>query len=235
MPIKPETHSEPVGAAKPPPGFEASLTYAASRLILGIARHWLALFNLAWGIYVGLPFLAPVLLHLGFTAPARFIYAVYSVLCHQLPDHSYFLFGDTLAPSLNTLEAGGMAAGADLLTQRQFFGNNQAGFKVAICQRDVAIYGSVLFAGLLFGVVRRRMRILPLRWYLLFLIPIAVDGLTQLFGWRQSDWLLRTATGALFGIASVWLAYPYIDDAMQDVVETEELRHQPKKNVKRET
>jgi uncharacterized membrane protein len=225
MTTNPETRSEPVGGNKPPPGFEANITHAASRLILGIARHWLALFNLAWAIYVGLPFLAPVLMNIGFTEPARLIYAVYSVLCHQLPDHSYFLSGDTPAPNLAALEAGGMAAGGDLLTQRQFVGNSETGFKVAICQRDVAIYGSVLAAGLLFAFVRRHLRILPLRWYLLFLAPIAVDGLTQLFGWRQSDWLLRTVTGALFGIASVWLAYPYIDDAMQDVVETEEQRH----------
>jgi uncharacterized membrane protein len=228
MSLNPESGSKPASAARPSPGFETSLTHAASRLILGIARHWLALFNLAWGIYIGLPFLAPVLLYFGFAAPARLIYAVYSVLCHQFPDHSYFLFGANLTPDLGALEVSGMAAGADLFTQRQFVGNTLAGFKVAICQRDIAIYGSVLLAGLLFGAVRHRLRILPLRWYLIFLAPLAVDGLTQMFGWRQSDWLLRTATGALFGIASVWLAYPHIDDAMQDVVQTEERRHKPK-------
>jgi uncharacterized membrane protein len=57
---------------------------------------------------------------------------------------------------------------------------------------------------------------------------MAVDGFTQLFGWRQSDWFLRTATGALFGMASVWLAYPYIEDAMQDLIETEKRRHKRK-------
>lgn len=200
------------------------MSRSAGALVLGIARHWLAIFNLAWGIYLFLPFLAPVLMNAGLMAPARVIYAVYSIMCHQLPDHSYFLFGPELAPNELALEAGGMAAGLGPLVQRQFIGNEVLGFKVAICQRDVAIYGAVLAAGLLFALVRRRLPALSLRWYLLLLVPMALDGGTQLFGWRESTWLLRTLTGALFGVASVWLAYPYIDEAMQDVAETEEQR-----------
>ncbi len=36
----------------------------------------------------------------------------------------------------------------------------------------------------------------------------ALDGLTQLVGWRESTWELRIATGVLFGIASGWFLYP---------------------------
>ncbi|MEZ4581210.1 MAG: DUF2085 domain-containing protein [Caldilineaceae bacterium] len=46
----------------------------------------------------------------------------------------------------------------------------------------MAIYGSVLFAGLLYGLVRDRVRPLSLKVYAILLIPIAVDGLTQMFG-----------------------------------------------------
>ncbi|HXF63990.1 MAG TPA: DUF2085 domain-containing protein, partial [Caldilineaceae bacterium] len=73
---------------------------------------------------------------------------------------------------------------------------------------------------------RRRIRAPSLKVYLLFLIPIAVDGLTQLVGLRESNWWLRTLTGAIFGAASVWLAYPYIEDAMRDVIESEQQRQQ---------
>ncbi len=38
--------------------------------------------------------------------------------------------------------------------------------------------------------------------------PMALDGLTQLVGWRESTWELRIATGVLFGIASGWFLYP---------------------------
>jgi uncharacterized membrane protein len=207
-------------------GFEIKVTQATNALVFGIARHWLLIFNLAWGIYLALPLLAPILMHLGLTAPAQAIYAVYSFMCHQLPDHSYFLFGGQPTPNLAVLEAGGMAPGLGLLAQRQFVGNELLGYKIAICQRDVAIYLAVLVAGIGFGLVRRRLPTLSLRWYLLLLLPIALDGGTQLIGLRESDWLLRTLTGALFGIASVWLAYPYIDDAMQDVLISEEQRGQ---------
>jgi hypothetical protein len=52
---------------------------------------------------------------------------------------------------------------------------------------------------------------LSFRAYLLLILPMALDGFTQLFGWRESDALLRTITGCLFGAASVWLIYPRFD------------------------
>jgi len=120
-----------------------------------------------------------------------------------------------------------MAAGApdanNLFLFRTFIGNPQVGYKVALCERDVAIYGSVFVAGLLFALVRERgiVRAPSLKIYFLFLIPIAVDGFTQLFGWRESNWWLRTVTGVIFGVASAWLAYPYVEEAMEEVIETE--------------
>jgi uncharacterized membrane protein len=204
--------------------FEERLTDFANRLVIGIARHWLALFNTAWGLYILLPLLAPVFMQLGLTTPARLVYGVYSFLCHQLPDHSYFLFGTLGAPHLHELEATGMPAGLDILSQRRYVGNELAGFKVALCQRDLAIYGSVLAAGLIFALVRDRLRPPSIKLYLLLLVPMAVDGITQMFGLRESDWFLRSLTGGLFGAASVWLAYPYVDDAMRDVIAVEERR-----------
>lgn len=197
---------------------------AADRLVMGIARHWLALINLAVTVYVLLPFLAPTFLHIGWTTPANAIYGIYSFACHQLPDHSYFLFGEQPFYSLQTLEASGLPADLNVLQRRYFLGDEMLGYKVAICQRDVAIYGSVVLAGLLFGLLRRRIQSPSLKVYALFLIPIALDGGTQLIGLRSSNWWLRTLTGALFGGASVWLAYPYLEDAMRGVIESEEAR-----------
>jgi len=97
---------------------------------------------------------------------------------------------------------------------------------VALCQRDVAIYASILISGLLFGLVRSLLRPratwpkMPVWMFILLLAPIAIDGVTQLFGWRDSFPLLRFLTGALMGSATVWFAYPHIEDAMQDVLRT---------------
>jgi uncharacterized membrane protein len=124
------------------------------------------------------------------------------------------------------LERNGMGVGLNLFEQRGFVGNAVIGYKVAICQRDVAIYGAVLLGGLAFARLRRHVGALNWRWYLVLLLPIAWDGGSQLIGLRESNWLLRSLTGALFGLASVWLAYPYIEDAMQDVIETEQQRTQ---------
>lgn len=193
----------------------------ADGIVLGIARHWLLLINLAVGVYLFLPLAAPVLVNAGHERPARVIYSLYSFACHQLPERSYFLFGQEPLYSLSTLEANGVKPGGNLFERRVFTGNPATGYKTAICQRDIAIYGTVLLVGLLFGLVRRRIRAPSVKVYLLFLIPIALDGFTQLFGLRMSNWWLRTITGALFGGASVWLAYPYLEEAMNGVIQTE--------------
>ena len=197
---------------------------AANGLVIWIARHWLALFNTVWGLYVTLPLAAPVLLRAGLDAPARAIYTLYSFTCHQLPDHSYFLFGPSFWPGDAELVGAGMSSSSNLFLQRVFVGNDAIGYKVALCQRDMAIYGAVLAAGLLFALLRGRMGPLSTRWFLVLLIPMALDGGTQLVGWRESTWWLRTLTGALFGMAAVWWAYPYVNEAMLDVLESESTR-----------
>ena len=215
-----ETHGqEPAGAR-----VQTALARRVDGLVIWIARHWLALFNSVIALYLLLPILAPVLAKAGLTMPASLLYSVYSVTCHQLPERSYFLFGEQPLYSLSSLEATGLEEGLGLFQRRAFRGNEVSGYKIAICQRDVAIYGSVALAGLLFGLLRRRVRAPSLKVYLLFLIPMALDGFSQLFGLRESNWWLRTATGALFGGASVWLAYPYLEAAMRDVIRSEEMR-----------
>jgi uncharacterized membrane protein len=193
----------------------------ANDLVIGLARHWLAVLNVAWAVYFLLPFLAPILMQLGLEGPAQAIYFVYSVFCHQLPDHSYFLFGPTPIPQDAELIAGGMAASTNLWVQRAYIGSPEMGWKVAICQRDVAIWGSVVVGGLVYALLRRRGVRLPFKVYVFFIIPIAVDGLSQMVGLRESNWLLRTVTGALFGFATVLFTYPFVDEAMQEVLDAE--------------
>jgi uncharacterized membrane protein len=182
--------------------------------VLGITRHWLALFNIALLTFVGLPFLAPILMQMGATGAARVIYTIYAPTCHQLPDRSYFLFGEQPVYTLEQLDEAGVLSGNGILQRRRFVGDETLGWKVALCERDLAIYGSMVVAGLLFALLRRRVPKLPVKIYLLFLIPIAVDGLSQLVGLRTSNWWLRTLTGVLFGMATVWLAYPYVQESM---------------------
>ncbi|MFQ6059050.1 MAG: DUF2085 domain-containing protein [Anaerolineae bacterium] len=193
-----------------------SLVTFPHRLILFIARHWLFLINTAVGLFVGLPFLAPLLMAAGYTTPAAFIYFLYRLTCHQLPQRSFFLGGPRATYSFDQISAfTGETSFLDL-THRPIT-HPALGYQVAFCQRDVAIYGTIFLAGVIFALLRHRLKPLSLKLYLLLIAPMAVDGLTQLLGWRESTWELRTITGALFGLASVWLVYPYLEMGMGEI------------------
>ena len=175
-------------------------------LLDGVRRHWLHVVNAAVAVFVGLPFLAPVLLALGLDAPATAIYAAYQLVCHQWAFRSYFLFG--AQPEYGPAVLGSLV-GQDAMYG--FVGSPELGYKVAFCERDVAIYLAVLVAGIAYGRLRERLPGLSLAGYALLILPMALDGFTQVFGWRESTVELRTITGALFGLASVWLIYPRVD------------------------
>jgi len=61
------------------------------RFILWISKHWLFLANLTFGIYAGLPVLAPLLMSWGQVKLANLIYFVYQYVCHQMPSRSFFI------------------------------------------------------------------------------------------------------------------------------------------------
>lgn len=213
------------------------------RAYFWVSRHYLALLNLVMFLYVGLPFLAPTLLKLNVTAPARILYTMYSPLCHQFGFRSFFLFGEQ--PYYPLKEAGvanvqtfdQITGYQDLenpfsvsrLYARQFTGNPTVGYKVALCERDVAIYGAILLFGLIYSLTKRRLP--PLHWMLWILIglgPIGLDGFSQLFSqfnwpwlmhylpYRESTPFLRVFTGFLFGFATAWFAYPNIEESMRE-------------------
>ncbi len=109
----------------------------------------------------------------------------------------------------------------------EFLGNAALGYKIALCQRDTAIYLFILIFGLIFGVSGRKIK--ELRWYvwlLLGILPIALDGGTQMvsqmglsflswFPVRESTPYLRVLTGALFGFFTAWLGYPLVESIVQ--------------------
>ena len=199
-----------------------------------ISKHYIGVLNTIVLIYVGLPVLAPILMSAGYTQPATTIYRFYGLVCHQLAFRSWFIFGDQAAypreaAGIDNLIPFGIATGIseeDELAARQFVGNPEVGYKVALCERDVAIYGGILLFGIIFSLSGRRIKHLP--WYLWLLVgilPIALDGFSQLlsqpplnmFPYRESTPLLRTVTGFLFGFTTAWFGYPIVEESMSDV------------------
>ena len=195
-------------------GASNRLVLAMERAVGFALRHWRGLLNTVLLIYLGLPLLAPVFMAAGATLPARVIYTVYIPFCHQLPERSYFLFGESHVYSLDQLQTAGVATG-NILQRRAYVGDHEHGYKAALCERDMAIYGSMFILGLVFALRKRRPPRLRIWWYvLLFVLPMAIDGTTQLVGLRESNWWLRTITGTLFGAGTLWFAYPYLNEAL---------------------
>nr|HID14322.1 DUF2085 domain-containing protein [Anaerolineae bacterium] len=149
----------------------------ADRFVFWLSKHWLAVFNALALLYVGLPFLAPVLMHLGAEGPAMVIHTIYRPLCNQLPQRSWFLFGPQFAYTLPELmERVGPEALAGPWSPT-FVGNEAVGYKMALCQRCTAIYGAIFLFGLFYTLGRRRVRPLPWWAYVGFgIVPMALDG-----------------------------------------------------------
>ncbi len=205
------------------------------RLSLWLSRRYMLVVNLLLLLYVGLPILAPVLMKARLEFPARVIYTIYSPLCHQLAFRSWFLFGEqayyprALAGIPNVLTYEEVIGGGqtDVFAARAFTGNNTVGYKVALCQRDVAIYGALLFFGLIFMFTGRRLSSIPwYLWVIFGLVPMGIDGVSQLPSiasnlpaWiplRESTPALRSLTGFLFGWFTGWYLFPMIEASMQE-------------------
>jgi uncharacterized membrane protein len=189
------------------PGREPML----DRVARYIGRHWLMLVSIALGVFVGLPWLAPVFARLGLWDLANPIYTAYALTCHQLPERAGTVFG----------------------------------YQVAFCYRNTALYGGTFLFGLLYWAALRgklpglRWLMTPLPWWgaVLFVLPMAVDGITHMLGLRDNmmdmsdpsfgafyigsqpfslNWWLRIITGLLAALGAVWFAYPRMERAVEE-------------------
>ncbi len=205
------------------------------RLSLWLSKNLIHMVNVFLLLYAGLPFLAPVFMKANLAFPAKVIYTIYSPLCHQLGFRSWFLFGEQFfyprdlagIPGVKTFEEATGIKSTDVLAARSYVGNETVGYKVALCERDTAIYGSMFIFGILFVLTGKRMRSLP--WYIWIavgLVPIGLDGFSQLPGlagglpgWvpmRESTPILRVITGVLFGISTAAYLFPLLEESMRE-------------------
>lgn len=180
-----------------------------------LSKHWLLVLNIFFGIYVITPILAPVFMASGWELPGRIIYKIYSYLCHQLPQRSYFLFGPKISYSLAEIQSVWQPTN-NVGILRQFVGNPQTGWKIAWSDRMVSMYSTLWLFGILWGLSRKKDKHLPLWGLLLFLLPMAIDGTAHTIsdfkgigmGFRDSNAWLAVLTGnrfpALFYAGDAW-------------------------------
>ena len=209
-----------------------------------LSKHYMLVINLFLLLYVGLPFLAPVFKKAGWDVPAEVVYRIYRPLCHQWGFRSFYLFGEQITypheaaqiPGLITFEAAtGITDQNDPGRQqaRTFEGNLVMGYKIALCQRDLAIWGALLLFGLAFSATGRRVP--PIHWMIWVIVgilPVGLDGFSQLFSqipstfiqsilpYRESTPFLRVLTGFLFGFMTAWFGIPVIEESMAETRRT---------------
>lgn len=170
-----------------------------NRLIYLLRKRWLSVFSLIFGLYVGLPFLAPVFMQVGWEGLGNVVYFIYSFFCHQLPQRSFFLFGPKTMYSLSEIQAAWQST-INPLILRQFTGNAEMGWKVAWSDRMVSMYTSILLFAWWWNFLRRRSKQIPLWGFFLLMLPMAFDGFSHFIsdlaglgrGFRDSNaWLAR--------------------------------------------
>jgi uncharacterized membrane protein len=166
------------------------------RLAGFFARHWLGLLNGVLLLIVGLSILAPYLEHTSHPISGFLIQKAFRLLCHQKAERCFLIFGHPMA----------------------------------VCSRCFAVYSSFLTVGLAFGawrsLTKRRWVEIPLWSMGVLALPMALDGLTQLAGLRESTQLLRTITGTLVGAGMGLFVYPFLGRAFQEAGTMEKERMQ---------
>ncbi len=175
------------------------------RILYSASSHWILVWGFFFGLYVSLPFLAPVLMRLGWAGGGKAIYLIYSFFCHQLPQRSFFLFGPKVMLSLSEIQSAWQQT-LNPLVLRQFIGNPAMGWKVAWSDRMVSMFTSTWLFGLIWWPFRKKIGKLPWWGVALFLLPMALDGGTHMLadlaglgqGFRDSNaWLAALTQNTL--------------------------------------
>jgi len=180
----------------------ASYTESAGKWL---TTHWFSVFAAVYGLWIWLPWLAPVMMQIGQIELGKAIYFVYSLFCHQLPERSFFLFGPQIMYSLSDVQMTWQET-LNPMVLRRFIGNDALGWKLAWSDRMVSFYTTVWLFALAWRPLRRKIKPLPWWAFVLLLTPMFVDGITHMVsdfsglgrGFRDSnDWLLALAGNKL--------------------------------------
>ena len=196
-----------------------------------IRRGYPLIFAFVFIFHVAFSALPALLMKQRHRDAADLVYKYYRIMCHQMPQRSWFLFGSQPYYPLTVPEDSGMlsfeeAAGfvPGVIEGRSFYGTPEMGYKMAICERDTAIYGAMTLFCLIFALAGKHIFTPhPLLLLLFGAVPMALDGVSQLLGHviprvfplRESTPLLRTVTGALFGFCLCWYLFPLLERSLR--------------------
>ncbi len=156
----------------------------------------LAGFNL---LIFSVPFVA-VLDH----SAGEMLHGAFSPTCHQLVARSHCYYPDE-----------GVIADCPPIYSRDMVLETERGpaYKFPVCARDPHLYLAALLGGIVvyFTKWRDSKKIPNPIYFVLALIPIALDGGTQFLGMRESSNELRILTGAIAGFAFSFYIIPMLN------------------------
>lgn len=226
-------------------GWQRPAALFLQTLVGWLASYWYVLFMAAAVLFLTLGFLAPALMAEGYEGAGTAVYRFLAPHNHQLPQRSYFLFGQSGAIHSYSLQQV-IAFGADPAALPLFIGNNQIGYKTALNHRMIAIFTGLIMGGITWGVRKGKPR-LNLFAFLLMILPLLIDGYSHMAsesgsGFRDTNawfvaltggvftavfytgttigtlnWWLRTLTGLLFGLGMAWFFFPRFSDYFQGI------------------
>jgi uncharacterized membrane protein len=163
-------------------------------------------YMLAMALFTLPIFITPFLAAAGNPA-AGALYSFYSFTCHQQVSRSICYF-----PGSGIGDCSDVAAHYRAYEVEK---GGLAGYPFPVCARDVGIYFAALLSGaLLLFLKKTDVNIVPNPlWFIIALIPIGLDGGTQLIGLRESTNLLRLLTGGIAGFAFSFYVVPLLNRA----------------------
>lgn len=189
----------------------SSLQYI-DQAVAFVLRHGLAIMLAALLTVTLLPFAAPIAMHFGWASMGNVLYRLYSPFCHQLPQRSWFLFGNKLTYTLKEIQQ--IYPVSSLWELREFVGTPAMGWKVAWSDRMISFYALTPIFGLTYLLLRRTGRqIAHMHWKVLVisLVPLVIDGgthalndmlagISPIGGFRDTNqWLVRLTVNAFPG------------------------------------
>jgi len=144
------------------------------------------------------------------------LYWLYSLTCHQQVSRSICLF------------PGGISDCSDVQAHYRAYEVKKGGltgYPFPVCARDVGIYFAALLSGVLILFLKKTdVNIVPNPlWFIIALIPIGLDGGTQLIGLRESTNFLRLLTGGIAGFAFSFYCIPLLNRAFPNIKKKKDL------------
>ncbi len=173
-----------------------------------------ALYMAAMAIWCALIVAAP-LLGMAKSPLAKPLYGAFAPTCHQLNSRSLCVF-----PSGSSV-IGDCTESAELSYSKtsEVAVAGGTGYKLPVCARDLGIYFAMLIGGIALPFFWKiESENIPNKWLLVVaLIPIAIDGGTQIIGMRESTNSLRLWTGAIAGFALPFYIVPMANWAARKI------------------